>query len=520
MKQALWTMAFAALLAAGSLGRASAQDAAPAPEKPAGGEAPSSSDSADAPAEGGAALGDEDGEVKDLGSSTGPRAFTGNSSLGSPAGSPFGRIGPYDLSRPSQASLWPQLYAGGGIRHVEVEGGSSRSETFVRLGAAANLWQVAIGLEADLIWDDSRDFATIYFDDPSDYLSIIKYAEYGAAGDTIHLQGGVIADASIGHGTILGHYYNNTVLGKARTGLVAESNLRVLGLQALSNDIIENDVLAGRLSYRPLYDTKIPFIRGLSVSTTVAIDRDAPRRLRVGPAGEFLENGSDELRASSQQVMAYGLDLELPIFQNSWVSLIPYADQNFINDFGSGTHVGASANFNLPLYIPTSLKARAEWRRFSGDYLPTYFDAFYEFERFHYPRTDSATTKFQALQNSKLRDGMLYELAFDFARSLQIGAIYEDNTSHETDRLDLYAAFTGLDWLIIRAHYQRRNFSSASELTTLDGQSFLSAQALVKIWSFIYGDFRWVRQWELDETSGRYRPVDLFQPSLAIIFQF
>jgi hypothetical protein len=440
--------------------------------------------------------------------------------LGGPNGSPFGRLGPYDLTRPAAPSVWPQLTLGGGARHLEAEGSPTQTQNFARLGAAMNLWQVAIGLELDVILNDEFEPESIFYDDLSDYLSIIKYAEFGSPGQTLHLRSGVIADASIGHGTIVGHYYNNTVLGKPKTGIAGEMNLRVLGVQALLSDVVDLEFSAGRVTYKPIVDTKIPVIRNFTVGTSFAMDRTAPDKVEFNRDGSFQQNSNEEIRASREQLLIYGADLELPIFNNAWLAVIPYADQNFIGSHGNGLHVGVLNRIKLPIHIPAHAQLRGEWRRFTKEYIPTYFDAFYEFERFHYPNVDSPTTKFQSIPGADVKTGYLFELSFHFANMLHVGGVYEENESSVTSRADFYASFTGIDWLILRAHYQKRGFNEIIELGDFDEQSFLSAQALVQIYSFVYADLRWTRYWQIDEDTGQFEAVDIIEPSLALIFQW
>jgi hypothetical protein len=443
-----------------------------------------------------------------------------SSFLSGPNGTPFGRLGPYDLARPAQPSFWPQLTLGGGVRHLETEGGASRTQNFARLGAAMNLWQVAVGLELDVIVNEEFEPERMFYDDLNDYLSIVKYAEFGAPGQTLHVRGGVLADASIGHGTIVGHYYNNTILGKQKTGLAAAMNLRVLGIQAFTNDVTNFDVFGGRVTYKPMADTKFPIIKNFSLGTSLAIDREAPDKLILENFGRFQQNSADEIRASREQLLVYGVDIELPIFNNSWLAVIPYADQNFINNHGNGLHLGVLNRIKLPIHIPAHAQIRGEWRRFDAEYIPTYFDAFYEFERFHYPQVDSPTSKFQNIRTADVKTGYLFELSLHFANMLHVGGVYEDNEGSVTNRADFHASFTGLDWLILRAHYQKRGFNEIIEIGDFDEQSFLSAQALVKIYGFVYADFRWTRYWEVDDTTGHFEAVDVIEPSLALIFQW
>lgn len=444
-----------------------------------------------------------------------------NPVLGSPSGSAFGRIGPYDLARPERRSIWPQVRLGLGVRHLEKEGGSTESLNFARFGTQASIYKLSFGAELDVLFNDDGEIVDDYYDDISDYLSVLKYVEWGSPGETVYARGGVIADATIGHGTLVGHYYNNTLLEKQKFGIASEINLRVLSAQFLMNDAVDYSFAAGRVAYKPIMDTGIPFVREVAVGTSFALDRNAPDQLKTIDGDRVFQiNDDDEIRASREQLYAYGFDVELPIFSNSWMTLVPYADQNFINAAGNGFHAGVYTRFRVPLHIPVNVSLKAEWRRFNDKYLPTYFDAFYEFERFHYPRVDSATTKLQALRRARLSDGMLYELSFDVAQSFQFGAVYEDNDHNFTDRVDLFAAFTGLTWMSVRAHYQKRGFEDLTDLTDINEQTFISTQALVQIYGYLYADLRWTRYWEVNKGNGRYRAVDVYEPGLAVIFQF
>lgn len=440
--------------------------------------------------------------------------------LGSPTGSPFGRLGPYDLKRPRSTTWVPQIRLGAGVRHLDSEGDQSESQGFARLGLFMNFWKVQLGLEADLIFNDRFEPLEETYDDIDDVLGVVRYLELGTPGDTVHARAGVLTDASIGHGTIVGHYYNNTVLYQPRTGVAAEVDLRILGLQVMTNDVVEYDVNAARLTYLPLLDTNVPVLRGLGIGTTLAMDRRAPQRLIFNGDGTNQVTRREAVRAERDELYIYGVDLELPVLQNDWVTLVPYVDQNFFSGGGSGFHSGILGRVKLPVHIPLYASARFEYRRLGSRYLPTYFDAFYELERYRYPRVDSGFTKAQILRGVDQQHGFLYEAAVELPGLFQVGAIYEDNESSTTSRADIYAAFTGFDWLRLRAHYQKRGLNGIEDIDDIDQQTFISAQALVQIVSFIYADLRWMRYWEVEEENGRYRPVDVFEPSLAMIFEW
>jgi len=439
---------------------------------------------------------------------------------GSPSGSPFGRVASYDLAGARSDSIWPVVRLGAGVRHLDKEGHPSETQHFLRAAVSARLWKLAFGAELDFIVDDQGHLVREYYDSASDYVAAVKYLELGEAGDTVHVRAGVLNDASLGHGSIVGHYYNSTVLGRPLGGLVGELDLRVLKLELFTNDLVANAVVGTRLTYQPLKDSGIPMLGGLGIGTTFAADRKAPAKLRPTARGFQTERDGTQLRADRDQLAAFGLDLELPLFENDWLLLTPYADQNFLSNNGSGFHGGLFARLRLPIHIPLYLSGRAEWRRFQPKYVPTYFDAFYETERYHYPELGSPQTKLQAVRNISERQGQYFEASVSLPGLFLLSGAYENNDGPLTSRVDLFALVTAFDRVQLRAHYQKRGFNKLRDIADVNEQTFFSAQALVNIVSYFYADLRFTRYWELDKGSGRYKAVDVFEPSASLIFQF
>jgi hypothetical protein len=215
--------------------------------------------------------------------------------------------------------------------------------------------------------------------------------------------------------------------------------------------------------------------------------------------------------------------VDLQVFQNALITVTPYIDYNRTDRGGWGLHIGTMAVAKLPIGLDLRLPVRLEYRRFSNNYLPTYFGTFYELERFAYPLgINGPTPKWTHLNENDGEEGIngLYgEAAFDFLKLVQIGAIYEAYLGHSSN-MNVFLNVPALDMLQFKAYYARINIEGLDDIFVFDERSSAVAQARYAIMKSIYLVARASRRWVFAPASGSYESSDEWNVGLDYSFSF
>src|SRR5205823_6670171 len=136
--------------------------------------------------------------------------------------------------------------------------------------------------------------------------------------------------------------------------------------------------------------------------------------------------------------------LETKIVKTENSDLKPYLDYSRLLDISNPTGVGAKATggggltlgmlgrFNFGDVKVHAFRVVVEGRYFDGNYLPGYFDTFYEVQKFQYI-TGSANPGYEPKLATILgrdpahkRAGFYLEVAYQFNQGLAVMAAYED----------------------------------------------------------------------------------------------
>lgn len=214
----------------------------------------------------------------------------------------------------------------------------------------------------------------------------IHYLEWGEQRDPFYLKLGNLHNMTIGHGTIMKNFANDLDFPAVRrVGLNLGIDGKKGGFEAAVNDVAQPEIFGGRIYFRPIGR----FAMGLS--SVVDIDPLGQANPAARETGEPLDD------VDSMRFFAFGGDLELPIFENDVLSIIPFADVAAMvpqrngemqwdvvynaegNDFeDSYRNYGLTSGiFGNLLFVDYEL----EWRYYNGVFRPTFFNTTYERNR-------------------------------------------------------------------------------------------------------------------------------------------
>jgi hypothetical protein len=414
-----------------------------------------------------------------------------------------------------------------------------------------NLGDIGFGLQVPLnlrvLDEDPKNDDDYYgyireedWDQPTEFLKVIRYVRLGHKRDTFFLRVGELA-AGIGHGTIMYGYINNIDVNTFRLGTQLDINTNYGGIETVVNDVattfgsaVEGSRILGVRGYfKPvaLWDPESIF-NIVQVGTSLVTDLNAPKTYKTVD-GQVVIEDEQLVPKTTTAATVYGFDLEAEVMHNVFLDLVPYTDLNFIQQAGWGWHAGILATLKLPIGFELQVPARLEYRRFKSNYLPQYFGTFYEVERYNFAiRNDAANDAGVVIPKATVQDapgdeginGFYGELAFNFANILMIGASYEEY-EHVDPNLQAFLSVPALDWLQFKAFYARTGITGQDDIFQLDERSLAVAQIRYAMFAYVYLVGRVTQRWVLetdqdDSDYGEYVPKREWAAGLETSFTF
>ena len=248
-----------------------------------------------------------------------------------------------------------------------------------------------------------------------------------------------------------------------------------------------------------------------AIGYTAAYDGKAPSELDFDTTGnlKFTKDNQPQVK-KTKRIGIEGYDVEFKIINWKWLELTPYFDYNRIRrlDNSRGKHYGTilkigSEDINVTL-IP-------EYRKMSSNYIPMYFDSFYEIERYQTNlNSDFPTTKYQYITSldpdGKEVKGYYHTLIVNIYR-LGFEVNYEDYDGKNNSRI-----FTGLyipigNMLRLSGFYSKRGFEGTKEAFKIDDRSQGAGEVAVNLGPITI-KLQNRRRWVFDEVQSQYKARD------------
>ncbi|MCX7025396.1 MAG: hypothetical protein NT080_12405 [Spirochaetes bacterium] len=201
------------------------------------------------------------------------------------------------------------------------------------------------------------------------YMAKIMYIRYGKQGDPLYVKLGSIDNLTLGDGFIVGGYANTRYLPALRFfGLQAGVDgalfdFPYLGLDVLTGNLAQLDVIGGRFFVRPLYGSELPVIKNLQTGLTLVADTKPDLYNDTDPAND------------ADPVMVYGLDVFLPLMGGDLFPLGLFTDFAMEPKNRWGWMAGAAGR------LVGVITYGAQVRVLGAGFIPDYFDANYDLFR-------------------------------------------------------------------------------------------------------------------------------------------
>ena len=380
--------------------------------------------------------------------------------------------------------------------------------TFITMNLRPELaiGKFGIGLDIPLRYNmSSGEMRGQDWNDAYDYFRVIRYARYGRKRDKFYTRVGALDAARIGHGFIMNYYANQMInYDERKLGLALDVDAGYFGFESMTSNLGRAEIFAGRAFFRPIYGSGVPILRNFAIGASYVSDID--------PDGN---------RSTDDGVSVYGFDVELPLVKTGMVQFLLYSDWAKINKWGSGSAVGAELSLRglMDLF---SFTVQLERRFLQGEFLPAYFNSFYELERYRIDDNGVAIPKESLLAGIPKSNGTFGLLYGQVLNTLEILGTYErlDGVPNSGIMHIEAKVPNTVPKITMHASYNRINIDTFSDAIRFDDNSIARAGIGYKIYPFLvlYMDYIWTYRY--DEVQDRYRIQRRIEPQIAFVYPF
>lgn len=168
----------------------------------------------------------------------------------------------------------------------------------------------------------------------------LYFIEYGHPGDTFFINAGNIRELSIGHGSLMYKYANDTDFpALRRVGVHLGMNTSIGGFELMSADLAEADIAAGRLYANPI--TAVPF----SIGVSAAVDKHPVFSVSDSVKSSFPLGSGENPSAIDPMFLGFALDTDFQLIKEDSLSLTVFADTATMIPYLRHEYAGASPLF-------------------------------------------------------------------------------------------------------------------------------------------------------------------------------
>ncbi|OHD78123.1 MAG: hypothetical protein A3J97_16570 [Spirochaetes bacterium RIFOXYC1_FULL_54_7] len=253
----------------------------------------------------------------------------------------------------------------------------------------------------DIGWSDNTVDAAV--DAASDLALKIRFLEYGRPlYDPFFIKIGNLDSFTVGHGLLMRNYANDSDFPAVRhLGLNIGLDLDKWGFEALTNDLLDNQIVGGRLFVRPVGKLAFGFSAVADISPAKLLNKSVDDE---GLVTSYDDTDTAALVYGDPMFIGTAVDLDLPIVTSGILSIRMFADGAAMlpyvrNKPTEGPYVNIESGLQYDLLVGEDgqlrnwgaaagfmgnvlfIDWRLEYRYFTGAFKPAFFDAGYERKR-------------------------------------------------------------------------------------------------------------------------------------------
>jgi len=406
----------------------------------------------------------------------------------------------------------------GGLGFASIsEGGETRNYLSVAFRPEFCFGKIGVGLNINLLYDvEGGGIRTRDWDSSYDYFRLLRYLRYGRKMDKTYARIGTLDAARLGHGFIVNYFTNEASYDNRKIGLELDLDFGEYGFESAVSNLGRSDLVGLRVYLRPMYTLDIPVLKNFAMGATYAADFDPD-----------VNAGSDD------GISVIGGDLELPLVRSPVFTTMLYFDYAHIRGyssvehksriFGAGKALGIYAGISN-LFGLAEVSARIERRWLGKEFIASYFDPFYEIDRFRIVSGDTLHKADALLGVTEETRGIFGELYGGLLgnKVRLLGMMSRLDSQPHSGKLHLAAEAPDLV-PVLAAHmtYDKGYIEKVGDLFSLDDRSVarLGLGYKLKPYLIVYIDYIWTYV-ETEEGSHIYRQQRRIEPKMVFSYNF
>ncbi len=353
------------------------------------------------------------------------------------------------------------------------------------------------------------------YDSVHDFGRILKYVTFGRKEDNLYISAGQRYASTIGHGAIIRRYSPSIDIDYPRASAQVDWYNQYAGFEIFTNDLLEWNTVSALAFIKPLafLKSKNVFTESLSAGVSGALDWKAPWQLATDPITGLRQLDSNgRLVASQRAVKLIGFDAEVKVVKTEHVDLKPYADYSMLLDGDGGLTIGMLGRFNVGTTTVHALRTVTEFRVLGNRYIPSYFDTFYEIERFiaaELPRVNPSFANYATKQQEVFnglgqRFGYYLEGSWGIPGAVGLTLAAEGVSNSPATNLVAHLEVPVLSFLQIFASYYKRGVTDAADLISLSKNTVIFAGLRLKVLPFLFINGRAYKTFRMNPQLQRY----------------
>jgi len=428
----------------------------------------------------------------------------------------------------STTMLMGQMRPRGGMMHYRERSGmmgnlgltviDGEAYYLVNLMPEVVFGKLGIGLDINLRFNREGKLRTEDFDETYDYFRILRYVRWGLKHDPVYARFGVLDNSRLGHGFIMYYYRNNASYDGRKLGAELDVDFGNFGFESVYSDVGGAGILGLRGYGRPLRYTEladIPILGGFEVGATYASDLHADANRTWGdPTGAIVA------ARDGGAMTVVGLDIGFPLLSMSALRSTLYADYANIVDYGNGAAVGIDLDISGGSALDLGMKYERRW--LGDQFIPSYFDALYERERFTPLGPARFVSKAEAMKSLTASEGYYGELYARVLGSIHLlGGYYSPVGVRNRGVLHLELDMMEvIPEILLIGGYDKKN---VGRVFTLDEHSLLYAQVGYRPyrWLVISTLYEWTFTPEkVDGKTVGYKSQKRVEPRIGFVLTF
>lgn len=377
----------------------------------------------------------------------------------------------------------------------------------INLRPDIGIGKFGVGLNINLLYNtENGAIRHEDWNEDYDWARLIRYVRYGRKGDNFYTKVGTLDAARLGHGFIMNYYTNEASYDQRKIGLVFDLDFDVAGFETVTNNLGRFEIFGARAYVRPLLRViDIPIIKNLTFGASYVMD--------VDPDGN---------RDTNDGTYEYGLDVELPLIDIPMFRTYTYYDWAKIANFGSGSAVGIAADLQLVAGI-AEVTARLERRWLGKEFIPSYFNAFYEINRYHPGDAGTIYRIDEQLQYvQKETKGTFGELAGHLLNTIQLVGNYQwyDDPPHDGTLHLAAETKENIPTIALQATYDKMGVVTLKDAFTLDDRSIARFGVGYKVKPYLILFMDYIYTFRYDNVKEKYTAQERFSPRVAFVYNF